>query len=453
MRQSIRQPVRRSACAACHAAGAGKFPRRGVARLAILGLLLTWGGFSAFGAQTAGAPPARLQAELERLSEDGGIAVGADGHAVLTIHPGRYIPASIIKLATALAALERLGADYRFRTHIYRDERDNLIIRGFGDPFLVSEEWRTIATALAAKGHFDLPLNDVVADGSVFASDLDVDGLGASINPYDARLGALVSNFNTVNLEVRADGTIRSAEPQTPLTPLALTLGRGLAAGVERINLSSRAEFGAQYSGELARAIFAEAGATIKGAVRTGAVPPGSVLILAHRSTRTLKEVVRAMMDFSNNFIANQILTVLHMESGGRPARLRGGTAILGEFLVSRIGLSPGDFHLVEGSGISRGNWIELAAMLKIVDAFHPWRGLLRYHGPPSLDVLAKTGTLTGVSSLAGFFPATEGSRRPFVIMLNQPRSVRERVFRLLAGFYADPAAHGNLSAGATAGE
>ncbi len=449
----MRWSVRQAACAARHAVSAGQFPRLGVARLAVLGLIFTWGGVTASSAQTAVAPPPRLQAELERLSGHGGIAVGEDGHAVLTIHPGRYIPASIIKLATALAALERLGADYRFRTHIYRDERNNLIIRGYGDPFLVSEEWRIIAAALAAKGQFDRPFDDLVVDGSAFASDMDVDGLGDSDNPYDARLGALISNFNTVNLEAGADGTIRSAEPQTPLTPLALTLGRGLAAGVQRINLSSHAEYGAQYSGELARAFFAEAGATISGGVRMAPVPPGSARILAHRSTRTLKEVVRAMLEFSNNFIANQIMTVLHLESGGRPARLRGGAAILGEFLVQRIGLAPGDFHLVEGSGLSRGNWIELVAMLKIVDAFHPWRELLQYHGSASLNILAKTGTLQGVSSLAGYFPAAGGQRRSFVIMLNQPRGARERVFRLLAGFYADPAVQQDFSAGASGGE
>ena len=71
------------------------------------------------------------------------------------------------------------------------------------------------------------------------------------------------------------------------------------------------------------------------------------------------------------------------------------------------------------------------------MDAFHPWRELLKPYGKPPHQVPAKTGTLTGVYSLAGYLPAPEGERLPFVIMLNQPRHVRDRVFRLLAGAFS----------------
>ena len=47
------------------------------------------------------------------------------------------------------------------------------------------------------------------------------DGLANSLNPYDAALGALVSNFNTVFVRVEAGGRVSSAEPKTPLTPIA----------------------------------------------------------------------------------------------------------------------------------------------------------------------------------------------------------------------------------------
>jgi D-alanyl-D-alanine carboxypeptidase/D-alanyl-D-alanine-endopeptidase (penicillin-binding protein 4) len=237
-----------------------------------------------------------------------------------------------------------------------------------------------------------------------------------------------VSNFNTVQVEVGRDGQVSPGEPQTPLTPLARELTRGLAAGLHRINLSRRPGMGARYSAELAAAIFEQAGARILGHPRVGPVPPGAALVLAHRSTRGVLEAVRGMLEFSNNVVANQLLLTLALERHGAPARLKDGVAILREFLARRVGLEPREFLLVEGSGLSRSNRIGLVAMVKVVDAFYPWRELLPSHGPEG--VFAKTGTLEGVSSLAGFLPAPEGSRRAFAILLNQPRNTRDAVLR-----------------------
>jgi D-alanyl-D-alanine carboxypeptidase len=79
--------------------------------------------------------------------------------------------------------------------------------------------------------------------------------------------------------------------------------------------------------------------------------------------------------------------------------------------------------------------------MLRITDAFHPWAGLLQPYGRPPDQVPAKTGSLAGVSTLAGFLPAPPGSRRTFVIILNQERNTRDAVFRALMGEYGEDAA------------
>src|SRR3970282_313260 len=107
----------------------------------------------------------------------------------------------------------------------------------------------------------------------------------------------------------------------------------------------------------------------------------------------------------------------------------------------------PEDFTLIEGSGLSRQNHIGLTAMLRVVDAFHPWAELLQPYGKAPLTLPAKTGTLSGVYTLAGFLPAPAGVRRPFVIMLNQPRHTRGAVLRRLVRAYAGrPAAIGPVA-------
>ena len=381
-------------------------------------------------------PPEPLRRALERIVRSGGVAVALDGAVEWAYRPGAYVPASILKLATALTALDILGADYRFRTDILRGASGELILRGHGDPQLVSEEWRAIAEELAAQGAFAAPFRDVIVDDSAVPGDPEVDGRVDSLNPYDARLGALVSNFNTVNVNVGPDGTVTAAEPQTPLTPLAIELARGLAPGVQRINLSLDPAHGARYSGELARAIFREAGARIEGAVRKGVAPRESALLLMHRSRHRLRETVAGMMEFSNNFMANQLLLTLALEKHGPPARLEQGTAIVRTHLIETLGLAPDSFTLVEGSGLSRNNRIDLLAMLRIADAFHPWADLLQPYGRAPLDAPVKTGTLMGISTLAGFLPTPNGSRRTFVILLEQPRKDRDAVFRELMRVY-----------------
>ena len=164
------------------------------------------------GARSAQAEPDGLRAALAPLVQEGGVAVGENGHPVFVYHPGAYVPASILKLATAETAFHVLGTHYRFRTAFYRDG-DLLYIRGYGDPMLVSEEWALIAQELKLAGQFAHPIRALVLDQSAFATDLEVDGASDSLNPYDAKLGALVANFNTVFVDVDAAGHVTSAEP------------------------------------------------------------------------------------------------------------------------------------------------------------------------------------------------------------------------------------------------
>ena len=382
---------------------------------------------------------ARLHRALEGLVNRGGVAVGKNGRLLFVHGRGYYTPASITKLATALAAFHHLGPDYRFRTEFYLDGARNLIVRGYGDPYLISEEWALIARELAAAlGLFEAPLRDLVLDDSAFAENLEVDGATASLNPYDARLGALVSNFNTIFVQVSPGGGVASAEPQTPLTPLSLARARALPPGRHRINFSQNAADGLQYTGELARAFLKTQGARFEGRIRRGVKPDGLQPVLIHRSSRTLREVVRGMMQFSNNTIANQIVLVMGMEKQGEPAEIRKGMALASDYLVTQLGLERGRFTLVEGSGLSRQNRIGLLDMLRIVEAFRPHRELLKFYGKGPWRAQAKTGTLTGIYTMAGFLPGG-GNSPAFVIMLNQLRHTRGGIYRRISRAYGRP--------------
>ncbi len=58
-----------------------------------------------------------------------------------------FVPASVTKIVTAWLALEVLGADYRFETRFYLDDKRVLYVKGGGDPYLISEELAPLATS------------------------------------------------------------------------------------------------------------------------------------------------------------------------------------------------------------------------------------------------------------------------------------------------------------------
>jgi hypothetical protein len=183
-----------------------------------------------------------------------------------------FVPASVTKIVTAWLAMEVLGGDYRFETRFYLDGDRVLYIRGGGDPFLISEELARLASELvAAIGK--KPLSGIVLDASYYPSDIRIPGIEDTDEAYDALNSALAVNFNTIHA-VRQGNTIRSAEKQTPITPLAISQFRARGPqGRGRISLTQDPVVGLQYAGELIVAFIERAGGSVKGKISTGAVP------------------------------------------------------------------------------------------------------------------------------------------------------------------------------------
>ncbi len=389
-----------------------------LSRLVVCGVLLL--SIRPVTAQTTSIP------EVHRYLDNGGVFVTHQGEALYAHRADEsFVPASTLKLATALTAIHTLGLDYQYKTEFYVSPDDDLIIRGFGDPFLVSEEWELITGELADTGALPSAIRNLHLDTSAFAP-IDIPGLASTLNPYDAANGALAANFNTIHVRVEAGGRVRSAEDQTPLTPLARQLASKLAAGRHRMNISKQTGVPARYAGELAAEFLAREGHPVSGRIVTREVASTDRLIYTHTNSRNLEAIIAAMMKYSNNFVANQLLLAVGLETGGEPVTLAKGVRALETFLSEEVGLDRNDFEVVEGSGISRQNRFTPRALAEVVMAFHPYRHLLTPQG----DVLLKTGTLSGVYALAGYLP----SEHPlsFVILLSQKRNTRNDVLAVL---------------------
>lgn len=321
------------------------------------------------------------------------------------------VPASILKVATAFCALEELGRSYRYETEIWGDTSGTLYVRGSGDPMMVSEELASIAAQLASKRS---RIDAIVIDPSLFDPAIDIDGASPSRNPYDAKNAAFVGNFSAVALSRKKDGSVASAEPQTPLTPMSKRLGQTLRRGTtERIKVGDTWQAGSLYGGELLSEFLSTAGAIGKRTVRLGSTPKGAMLVLRHTSSRSLEEVVRGMLEHSTNFTANQIFLTLGVKKFGPPATVAKAQRAMSECLTQKVGWRG--FHVEEGSGLSRRNQVSAHLMTKLLKSFEPYRDLL----PIKEGYQAKTGSLNGVNSLAGYLELPNASRARFAIIIN----------------------------------
>ena len=151
-----------------------------------------------------------------------------------------------------------------------------------------------------------------------------------------------------------------------------------------------------------------------------GLVGPEDKLIYSYQSPFTLEQVIKKMMEFSNNFVANQITIALGAHVHGPPGTLDKGVRVIKDYAAGELGLK--DVEIVEGSGVSRENLISAAEMKTVLDAFKPHRYLLKREG----KMLYKTGTLKDIRTQVGYLE--DGNRPPcsFVVFLNKEPSKME---------------------------
>lgn len=337
-----------------------------------------------------------------------------------------FVPASVAKIVTAWLAMEELGEDHRFKTRFYVDDKRVLYVRGGGDPFLVSEEFALLAPQLLEKAGKE-PFSKMVLDTSYFPLDLRVPGIEATRRAYNALNAALAANFNTINA-VRKGKRVRSAEKQTPITPIAISQfkARGPRKGRRRISLAQAdPSVGVRYAGELLAAFIKKAGGEVKGKITLGAVPEDLEPVYVHQQSRDLPEIITQLLLSSNNYVTNQVFLEVGAKRFGAPVSLEKSLKVARKRL-GELGLEKA-IHLEEGSGLSRGNRFTARGLAKLLHKFAPHAGLLRRSKGGSRY---KTGTLSGVSTLAGYAKTKKNGLVRFVISI-RGRGGRLR-FRIL---------------------
>lgn len=365
--------------------------------------------------------------------QNGGYALSRNGKISHSANSDTlFIPASTIKLVTSLASLEILGPDFRFHTRIYLDAKQNLVIQGFGDPFLVSEKVNTITKLVAEQGV--TKIQNIILDDHAFSLDSPVDGSQNSKRTYDVNCSALAVNFNSLPLQILHKAKVKSPEPQTPYLPIMGQIGRNLPSGFQRVNIDAfpkrtKLTNSLLYCGQLFQVFLEKHGIQVNGSIKHGHIPTKTQPLLDVIASETISELIESCLLSSNNFMANQLYLALGAKKYGFPATWAKSRSAMDIFIEEELHLSKQQLTMVEGSGLSKKNRITPEAMLLVLERFRDHAALI----PIKYGTRMKSGTLTksGVFCYAGYIPKGK-ENEPFVIFLNQRQNRRDKILKLL---------------------
>lgn len=356
------------------------------------------------------------------------------------------IPASLTKLLTANLAIKKWGLDHRFVTEFYL-VKDQLWVKGYGDPYLVSQELDLIAAQInSLLSNTVNKIESIYIDSSVITSE-PVPGRTQVADPYNAPLSAVAANFNTVTLQ-RLNGSLVSAEPQTPLTATAKNVANKLAKAIgtkaHRVNLidANRAQqhFAELLSIKLDQHLDVKASAPVNKLFINQTLPSQARLLLSHQNSKTLADVLRGALEYSNNFIANQLFLLLAQDQKSEQLNFAKSTVYVKQQLASMF--AKPQPRVDDGAGLARSNRVSAQQLNQILTELKPYQNLLKLYNlkVPKVSNInstyarAKTGTLNGVHSFAGFLTVDQ-SQYQFVFMFNRktPYRYREQLLQLLA--------------------
>lgn len=451
-------------------------------------------------AQTTAPPPATLPAPvlaaLTRAQIDTGSLYAwvapADGGEPRLAHQAAALahPASVMKVVTTMAALERLGPVFQWRTPVLHHGGD-LYVRGSGDPRLSGERLGTLLRqAMDALGSDTV--GDIVLDRSAFAiADIPPGAFdGEPLRPYNVRPDALMIQQKSLLLTLRPDtarGVARVAV-DLPLAgvrwPATVPLADGPcqdwrgALGLD-LGEPTRPRLAGRYPASCgeqvwplawvdpgsfnARAIEAQwraIGGRLRGMVREGRVPTTATPLLTWPSP-PLPEVLRDMNKFSNNMIAQHVLLALSPGQPQQPATLEAARAEV-QALVQSHGCRDDELVVDNGAGLSRQERITARCLGRLLQWAwtRPWMpellGSLPVAGIETTARRAvsvagrahlKTGSLDGVATLAGYVHGDDGRRHVLVALINHPQAGRAEaraVLDALAGWALASSAGGS---------
>ena len=385
-----------------------------------------------------------------------------------------FIPASTAKLLTTAAVLQKLRPQFRIRTSIYGDGEGNIYVVGRGDPSLTENQLKELAEQLKEQGINTI--DRLIADNSYFQ--------GTAINSnwgwedvqagYGAPVNSLILNQNSIDLVLSPQGLgqplkvtfvdpVQNNKWQIENNSVTVAtheqefveVGRSFTEPIIRIS-------GQLHVGSVSepvyvavaepvdnflnkfRQVLESEGIQVSQIVKKPQKYSNSNLTeLAFVESPTVGELIAEVHQESNNVYAETLLRQLGASSQLVPDNPSDGDTLAKSLeevrlILHRLGVTPNSFRLDDGSGLSRHSLVSPQALVQTlrIMANSPWGNIYKNSLPVAGvsgtlsgrfrdtiaegNVQAKTGSLSGVLSLAGYMQPPNFEPLVFSIIFNQ---------------------------------
>lgn len=383
---------------------------------------------------------------------------------------GGLPPASVAKALTSLYALDVLGADHRFQTQIVATGgvlggvvQGDLILVGGGDPTLSTDHLAQMAKALKNAGVREVKGRFKLWDGALpFVQAIDPDQ--PDHVGYSPAISGLSLNYNRVHFEwkragqgwsVTMDARTEKYRPEVAMARMKVVNRKAPVytyadkGGADHWTVANAAlgkggsrwlpvRRPAEYAGDVFRTMARAHGIVLSKPKVTKTAPQGKVL--AQHNSAALSVLLRGMLKYSNNLMAEMIGMSATTAGGRRPTSLKASADAMNRWAAVKYGMAG--TRLVDHSGLgaaSRMTPNDLVGALiaarkggQLKPLLKPFlmrdaNGKVNKNHP--IKVNAKTGTLNFVSGLGGFMTAADGTELAFAIFAAD-QGARSRIKR-----------------------
>jgi D-alanyl-D-alanine carboxypeptidase/D-alanyl-D-alanine-endopeptidase (penicillin-binding protein 4) len=383
-------------------------------------------------------------------------------------------PASVEKMVTTLVALDTLGPAYRWKTEVsfLGPVVDGVLdgdiaIKGFGDPYLVTERFWQLLRRIRGEGIAEISGNLLIDDSYFDVGDYDPAAFDREpLRAYNVAPNALLTNFKVVRYFFQPDESMSRVnvrlEPELDnidiVNQLRVSNGacRGYQRGititpnddVSRITFSGRFPSGCEiyamdrtalghneFTYGLFKSLWQESGGKFSGEWKKTVVDETLEPSLVFESL-PLSEIIAKVNKHSNNVMARQLLYTLAAEKLGPAATESKGRQVVREWL-SDHGVDNAELNIANGAGLSRSSRFTAKDLGDLLRYAYESPFMPEYLSSLSLSGLdgtlsrrfrdsaltgqahMKTGSMDHVSAVAGYFQARSGQRYIVVTMLN----------------------------------
>ncbi len=436
-------------------------------------------------------PYKQLQTQIEKILDKanhnvnvGVIVVSLDNKQIIYQKNSQrfFVPASTIKLFTAVTALQYLGPDYQFNTTISARNKtikkgvlqSNLYFRFSGDPSLSRDDLLIMLSKLRALGikaiKGNVYIDDKIYDQEQYGPGWMWDELHLC---YASPIHAIKMNDNCVQMKLIPAKKAGQKVKIINLHDQSIAIKNDLVTGSSKQSncrfhvvsdfrnqyhfigciRNNRKPFALNfavrnirlYMQKTLKSQFRKAKIKVTGKFDFATSRRGKVLLVTHSSDK-LSELVTDMLKDSDNDIADALYKVIAFKYFAKPATWSLGAKAMKKILTEDANINMDNATIVDGSGLSRYNLVSPMQMLELLYFVYKspdikpilfqalpisgTDGSLQYRmGTEHTKgkIYAKTGTMSGVSSLAGFIETKNHKILAFAIMFNNfPGSARK---------------------------